>query len=611
MFLVFGGTTEGKKVAGLLDQIGESYIYSTKTDAPVKISGQLITGAKDTQQIIQLCKENYIKLIFDAAHPFATELHKNIASAAKDLTIPCVRFERVFPIIKPGKHIRFFSSWKELTTALSQSTYKNILALTGVQTIPHYKLLKKDQECFFRILPTQQSKTLATKFEIDEKHILAKQPNGDVNELINLIQETKAEVITSKESGDSGFISSKIEAAKQLNIPLCILQRPELPEYDYTVDSVKSLLQTIYVLKRKNLKNKDTDTLRSGFTTGTCVTAAAKACFLALQEQQFPEKVSVTLPQGESTNFLIFPEEKTDTRASCVVIKDAGDDPDVTHGKEIGCELILTDKPGICFERGKGIGKVTLPGLQVNVGEPAINPVPRKMLSEMLSELLELYEEDRGLIVKPFVPEGEELAKKTFNPRVGVVGGISIIGTSGKVIPFSNEAFLASIKQQIAVSEKSEYNEVVLCSGKRSELILQREFSYLPSTNYIHYGNLVGDTLKLVTNSGIKKIHLGMMLGKAIKLAEGHLNTHSKHNIFNAEFASRIAAECSYPETIVDEIKKLTLANALNTLIPLSKNEPYYQTLGKICFKQCKALIPDYTEFTFTLILDNDISIVF
>ncbi len=604
MFLVFGGTTEGKKVAGLLDHLGELYLYSTKSDTQVKISGQLITGAKDSQQIIQLCKQNAVNLIIDAAHPFAIDLHKNITTAADFLKIPCIRFERTYPSINEGENIRFFSSWKEMTATLAASNYNTILALTGVQTIPYYEQLRRNHECFFRILPTQQSNSLATKYGIDEKHILARHPNSNTDELISLIRETKAEVLTSKESGDSGFISSKIEAAEQLNIPLWIIQRPELPDYDHKVESVKSLLQTIYLLKRKI--SGDKNALRSGFTTGTCVTAAAKACFIALHEQQFPKSVCVTLPHGESTDFLIFPERLTDSSASCLVIKDAGDDPDVTHAKEIGCEITLTNEAGIRFERGKGIGEVTLPGLQVAVGEPAINPVPRKMLIELLSELSELYEDYRGLIVKPFVPEGEELAKKTFNPRVGVVGGISIIGTSGKVIPFSNEAFLASIKQQIAVAQQSEFNEVVLCSGKRSEQILQKQFNHLPSTNFIHYGNLVGDTLKLATDSGIKKIHLGMMLGKAIKLAEGHLNTHSKHNNFNAEFAAQIAADCSYHESIVNAIRELTLANAIRDLISFSNNETFYNEIAQRCYRQCKDLIQENTQFSFTLIVDSE-----
>jgi cobalt-precorrin-5B (C1)-methyltransferase len=603
MILVFGGTTEGKAAAELLDFLREPYFYSTKTCTSVRIGGQIRAGAMDTAQIRTFCQEQGVRLIIDAAHPFASHLHENIHTVATELNLTTIRFERTFPEINPNDSIRLFLSFEELTRALLESRFQSILVLTGLQTIPYFDRLRQQRRCCFRILDNPSGIRKARAFGLADEQIIPARATGNTGQLIELAQKVRAEVILSKESGDSGFFSSKVEASRRLNIPLWVVKRPPLPEFTHMVHDQKELLQTIYQLKKTILKTGEK--LRTGLTTGTCVTAAAKACFLALANNRFPRAVEVDLPAGEKASFLIFSENLSETRASCVVIKDAGDDPDVTHAREIGCELSLTDQPGIRFERGAGIGLVTLPGLQVAVGEPAINPVPRKMISEMIRALALEYETETGFVVKPFVPEGEKIARQTFNPRVGVVGGISVIGTSGKVIPFSHEAFLSTIKYQLSVAKETGVEEIVLTSGKRSENILQPDFPHLPETAYIHYGNLVGETIRLAVQYGIKKINLGIMFGKGIKLAEGHLDTHSKKALFNPDFAAQIARECGYPDNVIAGIKNMKLANAIRSVIPFSETDPFCKRVAQRCFETCRGLIPDDSVFRLILLTEQ------
>jgi cobalt-precorrin-5B (C1)-methyltransferase len=603
MILVFGGTTEGKNSAVLLDFLSEPYFYSTKNKSGLEIQGSQLHGAKTADEISEFCQNKSIKLIIDAAHPFAKELHKNIYNVAEKLNITTIRFERTYPKLDRYENIRRFPSFQEMIAEIHSDNFKNILCLTGVQTIPFFGKIIKTKNCYFRVLDSQKSLQLARQYKMKDEFIIPSKPNESVDKLVQLIKSKKADVILTKESGTSGFFMSKVKASCKSNLPLWVVQRPKLPPFDYTVDSKKSLLQTFYTV-RKQLKKTD-DALRYGYTTGTCVTAAAKACFIALMEKKFPEQVCVQIPDGEMACFLVFPESLEGAGASCVVIKDAGDDPDITHAKEIGCELCITEKAGIRFVRGKGIGMVTMPGLQVKKGEPAINPVPRQMISSMLHELSGFYETEHGFDVKPFVPEGEHLAKQTFNPRVGVIGGISVIGTSGRVVPYSSQAFLSSVKSQLSVARESGMNEVILTSGKRSENILKPFNKHLPEIAFIHYGNLIGETLQMAIKKNFQKITLGVMFGKAIKLAEGYMDTHSKNSAFNPGFAAGIAKECGYPEPTVNKIQELKLANAIRDLIPFSQTQPFYNEIAKRCFSQTKTVVKEKAKLSFFLIFDN------
>nr|WP_319397498.1 cobalt-precorrin-5B (C(1))-methyltransferase CbiD [uncultured Carboxylicivirga sp.] len=593
--LIFGGTTEGKKAAWLLDAIGESYIYSTKTNSNHTVKGKQVNGAMNSEDIVRFCTDYEIKMVIDAAHPFATELHQNILLATESMSIETIRFERTFADLSQNKKVRLFDCFEELSTAVCESQFNNILALTGTQTIDKLKAVWQQKNCIFRILPTQLSLDIALRSGIDQDKVIQGSPEKDVASFCKLMLHTKAELVLTKESGESGFFNEKLEAAKELGVPVWVVSKPTFEGYTYTVNSQKALQSLIYQLRRSILK--EGTELKHGYTTGSCVTAAAKGAFLTLFDERPPQKVTIQIPKGEMVEFVTYCTLISPTEAVCSVIKNAGDDPDITHGEEVGCRISLQSKAGIQIKGGKGIGKVTLPGLAVPVGEAAINPVPRQMLTNILSYLKGEYEYDGGVLAEPFVTRGEELAEKTFNPRIGVIGGISILGTTGRVEPYSNEAFVASIKKQIQVAKALNCTSIVLTSGLRSENKMKTILPEQPQQAYIHFGNLVGDTLELCEQEGIEIAYIGLMIGKAIKLAEGHLNTHSKKVQFNADFASQLALKAGYSEQIIEQIKEFKLANAITGIIPLTNDEPFYKEVIALCKKHCKTRFKKEIQF--------------
>ncbi|MGV8829590.1 MAG: cobalt-precorrin-5B (C(1))-methyltransferase CbiD [Breznakibacter sp.] len=604
MILIFGGTTEGRMAADLLDLIGEPYLYCTKEPVTQKIKGRMLHGALDEAGITNLCQSEGIRLIINAAHPFATHLHQNIQKATNGLTIPVVRMERTYQPLEDNTNIRVFDSFDAMDLALGAISPSTILALTGVQTIGHFKRAKEKHALFFRILNTELSWEKACQSEIDKSAILPAPPQITLESLMQMVDRVKPSLLLTKESGESGFFNIKREVANERNIPLWVVRRPEPYETPYRANSGKELLKNILRLRKEQLKKPNH--LRSGYTTGSCVTAAAAGAFRALMQGYFETTQSITLPDGQTITLPLFDGQISAPAAECLVIKDAGDDPDVTHAAEIGCHIRLIDQPGIKIHRGIGIGIVTLPGLQVAVGEPAINPVPRQMLQQTLTNLASLYGYEGGVMVTPFIPKGEELAQKTFNPRIGVVGGLSILGTSGHVRPYSAEAFLDAIRQQINVALHHNQQAIVLTAGKRSEQVLQPIYPHLDSTSFVHYGNSVGETIGMCVEAQFRQIVVGMMPGKAIKLAEGHLNTHSKHHTFNAQFAADLAKECGYPDEICAKINDLSLANAIADHIPFSKEEPYYLKLIARCHWVISENIPPEVDLHLYLINPAD-----
>ena len=600
MILLFGGTTEGRQAARLLDVIEQEYFYSTKVETSQEVGGRLLVGPMDADAMVKFCLANSIRLIIDAAHPFAVELHQNIHEAAIRCNITTLRFERPVPDFSNNSQVRFFDDFASLQKALLASNYQRILALTGVQTIPKLRDVWESRQCYFRILDTRLSRQKANEYGIPQHLVVPMGPDEDVGKLVALAKKAGVRVLLSKESGASGFIQSKMKAAELLKVPLWVVRRPSLPDFSYTVFSPKSFLQRFYQLRRELMQDKAA--LRKGYTTGTCLTAAVKACFLGLVTGVFPDKVSVMLPGGGDAVFPVFSENITDAKASCVVVKDAGDDADVIHGHEIGCELNISPDQGVKFLQGEGVGKVTLPGLSVPVGQPAVNPVPRQMVTNLLEHLAEEYGLETGFEVRAFVPEGERLAAKTFNPRVGVEGGISIIGTSGRVIPFSSEAFLASIRPQLSVAMKAGCREVVLTSGKRSENLIRSDFSHLPDTAFVHFGNLIGDTIRLAVEEGAEKITLALMFAKSTKLAAGNLNTHSKNCRFDSGFVADIARDCGMAPGLISEIESVKMANALLDIIPPQVPTLFFQAIATKCFEVCKPLIPEDVLFRFVML---------
>lgn len=602
--LVFGGTTEGKAVAWLLDQLGYSYIYSSKTKVKFEGKGKLINGALHNEALAELCLAENVKLIIDAAHPFAEVLHRTVLDVAQANEITTIRYERIFPSLDDVDGVCLFDSYEQMVEAALAKGFKHLLALTGVQTISKMQALWLDGECYFRILDTERSMQMARKSGLPQDYVIAMMPRDSSDEVVELMKQTQSEVVLSKESGVSGFFEAKLAATRQLNIPLWVVRRPMFDGYSHSVSALEDLQSLLYGLYKTHL-NTSTD-LRGGFTTGTCTTAAATAAFKSLFNDEAPRLVDVQLPDEATTSYVVYPTHIDNQNASCIVIKDAGDDPDATHGHQIGCHVSLTEKPGISFKRGLGIGLVTLPGLPIPPGEPAINPTPRLMIKQALLQLSLEYDYTGGIEVTPFVPKGESIAKRTFNPRIGILDGISILGTTGYVMPYSNEAFLASIANQVDVVLALDNPSIVLTSGLRSENRMKLLFPSIADAAYVHFGNLVGGTLSLCSTKGVKSIYISLMLGKAIKLAEGNADTHSKKVVFNPTFAMELARQSGIVSEKVEALTDLTLANAIPEIISFVSDRCFYELLTLRCLNFCKTFVSSDCQVTFALLLPND-----
>ena len=267
-----------------------------------------------------------------------------------------------------------------------------------------------------------------------------------------------------------------------------------------------------------------TGALRSGWTTGTCSAAAAKAAATALATQGVQTRVDVVLPDERLVGFDVERCEVGTARAEAVVVKDAGDDPDVTHGAHLTATVSWLPAPGLQLDGGVGVGVVTRPGLGLEVGGPAINPVPRQMIRDNVGAAVDLGA--RGLRVVISVPDGELRAKKTTNARLGILGGISILGTTGVVRPFSTESWRASVVQAVDVMAAQGLPTLVLATGGRTEKAAMRLLPELPDTCFVEVGDFTGAALRRAADAGLREVVFVGMAGKLTKLAGGVLMTH-------------------------------------------------------------------------------------
>ncbi len=280
----------------------------------------------------------------------------------------------------------------------------------------------------------------------------------------------------------------------------------------------------------------DSRTLRSGWTTGACATAAASAAWAALCGRGFPDPVTITLPRGESVAFALAESGFVGARAFAAVVKDAGDDPDVTHGALIRATLTrLPPGNGIVFRAGEGVGMVTRPGLPIPPGEPAINPVPRQMIRAALG--------DADVEVEIAIPGGAELARHTLNGRLGIVGGLSVLGTTGVVIPFSCAAWIDTIHRGIDVARALGLDHVAGATGRASEEAVQALHA-LPETALIDMGDFVGGMLKYLRTHPVPRVTIAGGIGKMVKLAQGRLDLHSKRGSVDLSALAKLAAAC-------------------------------------------------------------------
>ena len=264
--------------------------------------------------------------------------------------------------------------------------------------------------------------------------------------------------------------------------------------------------------------------LRTGWTTGTCAAAAAKAATTALDTGEIQRSVEIGLPSGQRVSFPVADCVLAPPAAVAVVVKDAGDDPDVTHGAHLTAAVRWRGEPGLELDGGVGVGVVTKPGLGLEVGGPAINPVPRAMITQAVGEVVDLA--SRGVQVVISVPDGEKMARKTTNARLGIIGGISILGTTGIVRPFSTASWRASVEQAISVLAAQGENTVVLCTGGRTERGAMGLLPDLPEVCFVEVGDFTGAALRRAVEHQLTRVVFVGMAGKLTKLAAGVLMTH-------------------------------------------------------------------------------------
>jgi len=328
--------------------------------------------------------------------------------------------------------------------------------------------------------------------------------------------------------------------------------------------------------------------LRTGYTTGTSATAAAKAGLLSIINQTKIEYVDVKLPKGDFIKIPIHSCQFDQKRAVCSVIKDGGDDPDVTHGAEIIVELSLTDKINeIEIDGGEGVGIVTKPGLGLELNKAAINPVPKKMINENLREVINKYLLKKGIKVIISVPKGKELGPKTDNPRIGILNGISILGTSGIVIPFSTASYAASIRQNLDVAIAMGNDIVVLTTGGRSEDFAKKIVD-LPEHCFVQMGDFSGYTIQQCARKEIKKAYVVGFIGKLAKMAAGVKQTHVKGSKVDMNFLAELSRKCNADERTIETIKKANTARHVSEIIIENNVKGFFEEICNETYKHMR-----------------------
>ncbi len=338
----------------------------------------------------------------------------------------------------------------------------------------------------------------------------------------------------------------------------------------------------LWRMSEQNKRNKkDPSQMRHGYTTGACATAMTKAALQGIVTGNVPDEVTIYLPVGQFATFKVEASEIQGNAIMCETIKDAGDDPDATHQARIQSTVRLIDEPGIHLDGGVGVGRVTKAGLPVPVGYAAINPVPQKMITGVVQEAIDTYAIENGVEVIISVPDGEEIAKKTLNARLGIVGGISILGTRGTVVPFSSSAYMASIVQALNVAKEAGCDHIVITTGGRSEKFAMKQYPDLPEESFIEMGDFVGFTLKNIARKKFAKVSLVGMMGKFSKVAQGVMMVHSKSAPISFEFLAGIAEKVGVKEAQLGEILTANTASQVGDI--LKGNEAFFEALCKNC----------------------------
>lgn len=588
MILIFGGTTEGRIAVEVCDQAGKPFFYSTKGNLQdVEMhNGVRLSGVLSANDIKTFCMRHSIGCIIDAAHPFAENLHKAIDEAG----VPVIRLQRSFPKHTDG--VTYCRNYEDAARRMEADNVGCLLALSGVNTISKLRGYWTAHKTFFRILKRKESTDKVHEAGFPDSQIILYNdslslPSAD-DELL-LMRQVGCDAILTKESGTSGGFEAKVSAARRLGLKVYVIECPRLPQqWTYVTGryslrrSIEQMLPTFFPLK-------------TGLTTGACATAAAKAALLSLLYDDDAEEVSFALPDGEILSIAV----EHNAKGVASVTKDYSDDPDVTRGCRITASVVCHTSSGkeapvpahkqqVRFLKGKGVGTVTLPGLGIPVGEPAVNPTPRKMISDEISRLTHA-----DVDVTISVENGEDIATRTFNPRVGVLDGISILGTSGIVHPLSNDAFIRSIRRELEVAWAIGRREIGLVAGMKSERALKKE----KDIRCVHYGNFIGEALKAAHETGFRHATLAIMIGKAVKLAAGNLDTHSHKVVMDKDFLVSTARSLNIDPS---PIRNITMARELWDIMP----ESFFERIKSLCHENCMTVFPQ-GEIKIILICDT------
>ena len=327
--------------------------------------------------------------------------------------------------------------------------------------------------------------------------------------------------------------------------------------------------------------------LRKGYTTGSCATAAATAAAAFLFEEEATEEICIELPDKKNLTIPIASIEATEDGSQAFVVKDGGDDVDATDGMLIGAKVVKIDGNQILIDGGIGIGRVTEVGLQNPVGQAAINPVPRKMIEASVRKIIGL---NQGVKVTIFAPEGEVIAKQTMNRRLGIVGGISILGTTGIVTPMSEDGWKQSISLELEMKKSQGYSSVILCPGNYGEEFVLNTMK-LNGENIVSMSNFVGYVLKEVQRLEFEKVLMVGHLGKLIKVSAGIFSTHSKDADARTEILIANLALLGMPVPQLQEIERCLTTEAAGEIIASAGYEAVYQVLAEKVKKRSEDLL--------------------
>ncbi|MCK5830767.1 MAG: cobalt-precorrin-5B (C(1))-methyltransferase [Methylococcales bacterium] len=323
---------------------------------------------------------------------------------------------------------------------------------------------------------------------------------------------------------------------------------------------------------------------RKGYTTGACSAAATRAAVLGLINGSVPDSIECDLPNGQKVTFAITESGFDGVTAYAVVIKDAGDDPDVTDKAALTAHvrLLPNDLGQIMLCGGEGVGTITMQGLGLEVNGPAINPVPRRNIKANVESVASEVLKSAGIEVTISVPGGEQIAKKTLNHRLGIMGGVSILGTTGIVHPYSTAAFRASVIQGIEVAANQGQSVVVLTTGGRTEKFTMKELPQLAQASFVQMGDFLKYALDTVVKCEIPQVVIGGMVGKLTKIAQGETITHANRNAVNTGLLAEIATDIGVSDEICAEIRQSTMARyASERMEELGLINPFYQALGQ------------------------------